>query len=165
MVFDADITDPEALKLAATEVSRVTGGDLNFLINNAGIINHPGFTIDQLAQRLSKTSCLPVYANLARPPDNSFTISTSSQTLSAQFTPSTHHSSSQEECRQKVLTPSSTYGDLDFTLAAEATGLFDFQGRAEHGCGEIWAQFKAQDGFVFLAISTGLAKTTMLPGH
>jgi NAD(P)-dependent dehydrogenase (short-subunit alcohol dehydrogenase family) len=68
-VLQADITDVKALEvrkfldrvnylplthlfvfvqLAANKVSEVTGGKLDFLINNAAKSNHPGFTLDGL---------------------------------------------------------------------------------------------------------------------
>jgi hypothetical protein len=36
------------VQLAANKVSEVTGGKLDFLINNAAKSNHPGFTLDGL---------------------------------------------------------------------------------------------------------------------
>jgi NAD(P)-dependent dehydrogenase (short-subunit alcohol dehydrogenase family) len=36
------------VQLAASKVSKATGGTLDYLINNAGKANHPGFTLDQL---------------------------------------------------------------------------------------------------------------------
>ncbi|KAJ7615026.1 hypothetical protein DFH06DRAFT_1367745 [Mycena polygramma] len=154
MVLDADITDPKAQHFWSSKariVSKVTGGKLDFLINNAGIINHPGFTID----RFPSPEAL----------ENELLANFKTNTIGVVHTINAFLPLLKKSVAKKVLTLSSAYGDLDFTLAAEATGEPAYsisKAVLNMVVAKYAAQYKA-DGFVFLAISPGLVKTTMLP--
>lgn len=59
-LFVADVTDANALEAAASVTAQITGGGLDILINNAGLVpkdlkDLPDFTHEELADGLTKT--------------------------------------------------------------------------------------------------------------
>ncbi|KAJ7665112.1 hypothetical protein DFH06DRAFT_1186668 [Mycena polygramma] len=151
-ILEADVTDAKALKLAATEISKITGGKLDYLINNAGKSNHPGFTLDKFPTPEAVEDDLL---------DN-FKVNTIGVIHSINaFLPLLRNGSA-----KKVLTLSTGLGDLDFTLLAEATsepGYSISKAATNMVVAKFAAQYKAE-GFTFLAISPGLVATGMAPG-
>ncbi|KAJ7665185.1 hypothetical protein DFH06DRAFT_308547 [Mycena polygramma] len=150
-ILQADITDPKALALAAAEVSKITCGKLDYLINNAARNNHPGFTLDQF----------PTPETLEHELLDHFKTNTIGvvHTTNA-FLPLLKNGNA-----KKVLTLSSALGDLDFALSAEVTGEPAYamsKAAMNMVVAKYAAQYKAA-GFVFLAISPGLVQTSMLP--
>ncbi|KAJ6452539.1 hypothetical protein C8R47DRAFT_998059 [Mycena vitilis] len=152
-VFEADITDPKALELAAIGVSKATGGKLDYLINNAGKSNHPGFRIDGF----------PSPDALEHDMLDNFKTNTIGvvHTINA-FLPLLKNGAA-----KKVLSLSTSSADLDVTLLAGAIGEVSYsisKAALNMVVAKYAAQYKA-DGFVFLAICPGAVKTTMLPGE
>ncbi|KAJ6461999.1 hypothetical protein C8R47DRAFT_1058235 [Mycena vitilis] len=150
-VLEADITNPKALKLAATEVSKATGGKIDYLINNAGKSNHPGFRIDGF----------PSPEALEHDMLDNFKTNTIGvvHAINA-FLPLLKNGSA-----KKVLTLSSGLGDLPGTLLAGAPGEVSYsisKAALNMVVAKYAAQYKA-DGFVFLAICPGAVKMTLLP--
>ncbi|KAJ7492102.1 hypothetical protein FB451DRAFT_1216994 [Mycena latifolia] len=107
-VLEADVTDVEALELAATEVSKATGGKLDCLINNAALMNHAGFTLDQF----------PSPEAVERDLVDHFKVNVVGvvHTTDA-FLPLLRKGST-----KKVISLSTGLGDPEFTLLAEAAG-------------------------------------------
>ncbi|KAJ7625329.1 hypothetical protein DFH06DRAFT_742855 [Mycena polygramma] len=150
-VLEADITDPRALMVAATEVSKATGGKLDYLINNAGKSNHPGFRIDNF----------PSPEALEHDMLDNFKTNTIGvvHTINA-FLPLLKNGAA-----KKVLSLSTGIADLPVTLLAGAVGEVSYsisKAALNMVVAKYAAQYKA-DGFVFLAICPGAVKTTMLP--
>ncbi|KAJ6479953.1 hypothetical protein C8R47DRAFT_1285282 [Mycena vitilis] len=141
----ADITNPKALKVAA-EVSKATGGKLDYLINNAGKTNHPGFTIDGFP---SPEAVEHDMIDNVRP---AHTVRTQHLILISGGS------------AKRVLTLSSALADLDATLLSEAIGEVSYS-ISKAALNMVVAKYAAQyksEGFVFLAICPGAVETTML---
>ncbi|KAJ7625302.1 hypothetical protein DFH06DRAFT_742295 [Mycena polygramma] len=151
MVLQADITDPKALELAATEVSKVTGGKLDYLINNAGKNNCPGFTIDNFP------SPEAVEEDML---DHFKTNTIGVVHATNAFLPLLKNGTT-----KKVITSSSPLADLDVTLAGEFPGQASYsisKAALNMVVAKYAARYKA-DGFVFLSLSPGVVNTAMLP--
>jgi len=143
-ILEADVTDANALKLAAAEVSKTTNNKLDYLINNAGTSTAPGFTLDQFP------SPAAVEKDLL---DNFKTNAISVVHSTNAFLPLLKNGTT-----KKVLTLSSGLADLDFTLAAETPAQAGYS-IAKAAMNMVVAKYAAQykaDGFVFLAISPGI---------
>ncbi|KAJ7455952.1 hypothetical protein B0H11DRAFT_2066455, partial [Mycena galericulata] len=108
-VLEADITDAKALNLAADEVSKATGGKLDYLINNAAVSKSAKFTLDQFP------SAEAVEEELL----SKFKINVVGvvHTINA-FLPLLRKGEV-----KKVIALSSGMGDLDLTLASEVSAL------------------------------------------
>ncbi|KAJ7232674.1 hypothetical protein C8J57DRAFT_1383373 [Mycena rebaudengoi] len=150
-VLQADVTDSKALKLAAAEVAKVTGGKLDYLINNAARSDDPGYTLDGFPNdELLEENLL----------DN-FKINTIGvvHTINA-FLPLLRQGSV-----KKVISLSSGMGDLDLTLQSES-GAHPSYCISKAALNMVVAKYAAQfkeEGFVFLAISPGLVNTAVGP--
>ncbi|KAF7347322.1 NAD(P)-binding protein [Mycena venus] len=152
-VLEADVTDAKALKLAAAEVSKVTGNKLDYLINNAGKTNHPGFTLDQFpSPEALENDLLDVF--------KTNTIGVVHCTNA--FLPLLKNGSA-----KRVISISSGLGDPDATVAAQAVGEPSYsisKAALNMVVAKYAAQYKAE-GFTFLSISPGMVKTSMLPSQ
>ncbi|KAF8194285.1 hypothetical protein K438DRAFT_1719617 [Mycena galopus ATCC 62051] len=150
-ILEADVTDAKALEAAATEVSKVTGGTLDYLINNAGKTNHPGFTLD----------AFPSPEALEHDLFNNFKNNTVSAIHSINaFLPLLRKGSG-----KKVLVLSTGLADLDATVTAGARGAVLYS-ISKAALNMVVAKYAAQfkpEGFVFLAISPGIVATSMAP--
>ncbi|KAF8204506.1 hypothetical protein K438DRAFT_1820020 [Mycena galopus ATCC 62051] len=147
-ILEADVTDAQALKLAAVEVSSATGNKLDYLINNAGSSTNPGLTLD------SFPSPEAVEKDLL---DNFKTNAISVVHTTNAFLPLLKNGST-----KKVLSLSSGLGDLDFTLDGECAAQASYsiaKAALNMVVAKYAAQFKAE-GFVFLAMSPGIVDTS-----
>ncbi|KAJ6452534.1 hypothetical protein C8R47DRAFT_264843 [Mycena vitilis] len=151
IVLQADITDAKALELAATEVSRVTGGKLDYLINNAAKSGHPGFTIDNF----------PSPGAVEEDMLDHFKTNTIGVVHSTNaFLPLLKNGTS-----KKVLTLSSPLADLGVTLTGETIGEVSYS-ISKAALNMVVAKYAARyktDGFVFLSMSPGAVNTAALP--
>ncbi|KAF7335601.1 NAD(P)-binding protein [Mycena venus] len=151
-ILEADVTDAKALKLAAAEVSKATAGKLDYLINNAGKINHPGFTLDGF----------PSVEALEDDLLDNFKGNTISAIHSINaFLPLLRKGSA-----KKVLVLSTALGDLDVTTQGGSFGEVSYS-IAKAALNMVVAKYATQykdEGFVFLAISPGLVATSMTEG-
>ncbi|KAJ7762361.1 hypothetical protein DFH07DRAFT_739288 [Mycena maculata] len=148
-VLEADITDAKALELAAGEVSQATGGKLDYLINNAAISNHPGFTLDKFP------SAEAVEKDLL----NNFKVNT----IGVVHTTNAFLPLLRKGKAKKVVTLSTGLADLKLTLAAEAAGQAPYS-ISKAALNMVVAKYAAQlkgEGFTFLAISPGLVNTSV----
>ncbi|KAJ7665054.1 hypothetical protein DFH06DRAFT_1390303 [Mycena polygramma] len=147
-VLEADVTNAQALKLAAAAVSNATGGKLDFLINNAGMSTFPGLTIDEFPTPEA------VEADLIE----NFRQNTISVVHSTNaFLPLLKNGSA-----KKVITLSTGLADPDFTVLGEAVGQVGYS-VAKAALNMVVAKYAAKykaDGFVFLAISPGVVDTS-----
>ncbi|KAJ7146321.1 hypothetical protein C8R44DRAFT_757155 [Mycena epipterygia] len=148
-VLEADITDAKALQLAASEVSKATGGKLDYLINNAAVSNHPGVTLDQFP------SAEAVEKDLL---DN-FKVNTIGVVHSINtFLPLLRNGSV-----KKVISLSTGLADPEFTLVSETAGEASYS-ISKAALNMVVAKYAAQlkaEGFTFLAISPGLVSTSI----
>ncbi|KAJ7508503.1 hypothetical protein B0H11DRAFT_1965373 [Mycena galericulata] len=150
-VLEADITDAKALKLAADEVSKATGGKLDYLINNAAVSKSAKFTLDQFP------SAEAVEEELL----SKFKINVVGvvHTINA-FLPLLRKGEV-----KKVIALSSGMGDLDLTLASEVSALGPYS-ISKAALNMVVAKYAAQlkgEGFTVLAISPGLVNTSTAP--
>ncbi|KAF9469599.1 hypothetical protein BDZ94DRAFT_1303297 [Collybia nuda] len=152
-VLKSDVTDHRGLSAAAAEVAKITGGSLDYLINNAAAVNDEfahltltGFEDqDVLAQSLRGMFNVNVVGVV-------FTINAFLPLL-------------QKGSVKKVITISSGVADLDLTvttgIAASAPYSISKAG-VNLAVGKYAAQFKSE-GFIFLALSPGLVDTSTKP--
>ncbi|KAJ6541829.1 hypothetical protein B0H19DRAFT_326217 [Mycena capillaripes] len=150
-VLEADVTDAKALELAAAKVSKTTGGKLDFLINNAGKTNHPGFTLDKFPTPEALEHDLL---------DNFKTNTIGMVHCTNAFLPLLRNG-----VAKKVISLSTPMADLDVTLFGEIVSEPSYsitKAALNMVVAKYAAQFKSE-GFVFLAISPGMVATSMLP--
>ncbi|KAF7335745.1 NAD(P)-binding protein [Mycena venus] len=151
IVLEADVTDAKTLKRAATEVSKTTGGKLDYLINNAGKTNHPGFTIDGF----------PTTEALEHDLLDNFKTNTIGVIHSTNaFLPLLKNG-----VAKKVVSLSSALADTDITVASQVVGEPSYA-ISKAAINMVVAKYAAQymaEGFTFLAICPGMVKTSMLP--
>ncbi|KAF7347284.1 NAD(P)-binding protein [Mycena venus] len=145
IMLESDVTDAEALNLAAAEVSKATINKLDYLINNAGSATASGVTLDRYpSPEAVEKDLLDDFKN------NAISVV---HTINA-FLPLLENGSA-----KKVLTLSSGIGDLDLTLAGEGNIALASYAIAKAALNMVVAKYAAlfkADGFVFLAISPGL---------
>ncbi|KAJ7042994.1 hypothetical protein C8F04DRAFT_1251801 [Mycena alexandri] len=151
VVLEADVTDAKALNLAAAEVSKTTGGKLDYLINNAGGSNSLGITITELQ----------VFPNPEAIEEDllyNFKLNVVSVVHSINaFLPLLKSGTA-----KKVVSISSGLGDLDFTLQADSTAQPSYS-VAKAALNMVVAKFAVElksEGFVFLALSPGVVNTS-----
>ncbi|KAJ7665071.1 hypothetical protein DFH06DRAFT_985760 [Mycena polygramma] len=148
IVLEADVTDPKALELAATAVSRATSGKLDYLINNAAMPHFSGLPLDQFpSPEALETDLLVNFKNN--------TISVVHCTNA--FLPLLRNGSV-----KKVITLSSGVADTEFTLSGGAVGQVGYaisKAALNMVVAKYAAQYKA-DGFVFLALCPGVVDTS-----
>ncbi|KAF8215029.1 hypothetical protein K438DRAFT_1561737 [Mycena galopus ATCC 62051] len=152
-IFEADVTDAKALEVAATEVSKTTNGKLDYLINNAGKTNHPGFTLDGFTVALEHDLF-----------DN-HTLLVQNNTVSAIHSINTFLPLLRNGVGKKVLVLSTGLADVEGTVEAGAIGQVSYS-IAKAALNMVVAKYAAQykaEGFVFLAISPGVVATGMAP--
>jgi len=150
-VLEADVTDAKALNLAASEVSKATDGTLDYLINNAGKANHPGFTLDQF----------PSTEALEHDLLDNFKTNTIGVVHSTNaFLPLLRSGTT-----KKVLTLSTPLSETDVTLLGDIIGEPSYaisKAAVNMVVAKYAAQFKSE-GFTFLTISPGMVNTSILP--
>ncbi|KAL5528167.1 hypothetical protein ACEPAF_7303 [Sanghuangporus sanghuang] len=153
-ILEADVTDVKALKAAAQQVSKVTGGTLDVLINNAAFIDdernaltldgYPEGREDLLEQDLLKNFNINVIGVIH---------------ATNAFLPLLRSGSVNDI--KKVVTISSGVGDVLFTLSTgDSVGApYSISKAAVNlAVAKYAAEYKDQ-GIVFLAISPGLVST------
>ncbi|KAJ6489686.1 hypothetical protein C8R47DRAFT_1320235 [Mycena vitilis] len=148
IVLEADVTNAQALTLAAAAVSSATGGKLDVLINNAGGSTFPGLTIDGFPTPEAVEADL-----IENFKQNTISIVHSTNA----FLPLLKNGSA-----KKVITLSTGLADPDFTVLGEAPGQVGYS-VAKAALNMVVAKYAAKykaDGFVFLAISPGMVDTS-----
>lgn len=150
-ILEADITDVKALKAAAAEVKQVTGGSLDYLINNAAFVKgtrqdnnldgYPEGQEDLLEKDLLESFHINVIGVV--------------HTINA-FLPLLRQGTA-----KKVITLSSGMGDTESTLKTNISNQAPYsisKAALNMAVAKYAAEYKAE-GFVFLAISPGLVDT------
>ncbi|KAJ6601253.1 hypothetical protein DFH09DRAFT_1355441 [Mycena vulgaris] len=149
-ILEADITDAAALKVAADEVSKATGGKLDYLINNAALLpGYSGFTLDKY----------PSPEAVEKDLLDNFKVNTIGvvHTTNA-FLPLLRNGST-----KKVITLSSGVADLEYTLLRGNPNQASYS-ISKAALNMVVAKYAAQfkdEGFTFLAISPGLVNTAV----
>ncbi|KAJ7143583.1 hypothetical protein C8R43DRAFT_1199124, partial [Mycena crocata] len=154
-VLEADITDTKALKKAADAVSKITGGKLDYLINNAAVL---GF--DSVLMSLTNLSVFPI-AETAEALDRDLLDTFKVNTLGTIHCIHTFLPLLRKGSAKKVITISSAMGDVDLVLQ---TGVHDSPGysMAKAALNLAIAKFAVAlkaEGFVFLSLSPGVVNT------
>ncbi|KAJ7755009.1 hypothetical protein DFH07DRAFT_920785 [Mycena maculata] len=149
-ILEADVTDPKALENAAKAVSGVTGGKLDYLINNAALvkIGGPGLTQFTNPDDLEKELLDYFRTN---------TVGTV-HCINA-FLPLLQMGSV-----KKVITITTGGADTEFVLKAKHMGSAGYsisKAAVNMVVAKYAAQFKSE-GFVFLALSPGFVDTSTL---
>jgi len=151
-IVEADISDYKTIKSAAEEVSKLSGGKLDVLINNAALMRHDRGTLTVDAypdeETLEKDFELFFKTNV---------IGTT-HTINA-FLPLILAGSS-----KKVIVVSSSVGSLGFTLSSGFSVAVPYAA-SKAAVNMIVAKFAVRfrkEGLVFLAVNPGLVKT--MPG-
>ncbi|EIM84670.1 NAD-P-binding protein [Stereum hirsutum FP-91666 SS1] len=148
-ILKADITDPDALKAAAEETARITGGSLDVLINNAAYTNR-----------------LTAFLDVTQFPDTSalladFNTSFSTNVLGPTLTTNAFLPLLKKGTLKKVLTLSSGMGDPEMNLKAGISNQVAYcvSKSALEMINVKFALALKDEGFTFLAISPGLVNT------
>ncbi|EGO05292.1 hypothetical protein SERLA73DRAFT_174375 [Serpula lacrymans var. lacrymans S7.3] len=157
-VIQADITDNKTLKAAAAEISKVTGGSLDHLINNAAYAGEEArdrikYDLDEFPAHMEE--------DLTRDLSHSFNVNAIAvvHTINI-FLPLLRNGNA-----KKVITISTGLADTDFIVKSEtyATSSYSISKAAVNMVVAFYAaKFKSQ-GFVFLALSPGLVNTALKP--
>ncbi|KAG1771261.1 hypothetical protein EDD22DRAFT_1030092 [Suillus occidentalis] len=148
-IIEADITDNEALKNAAAEVSQITGNSLDYLINNAALVESErnALTLSSYASEELLTQDLM----------DSFNVNVISVIHTTNiFLPLLKNGKA-----KKVVTITSGSGDLDVTMAAEfvISAPYSISKAAVNMVNAKYAVEYKPEGFVFLALSPGVVDT------
>jgi len=151
-ILEADITDVKALKIAAAEVNKITGGSLDYLINNAAFV-----------EATRKNNNLDGYPEgqddlLEKDLHDSFNTNVVGvvHTINA-FLPLLRRGTA-----KKVITISSGMGDAELVLKSGLSNQAPYaisKAALNMVVAKYAAEYKAE-GFVFLAISPGLVDTS-----
>ncbi|KAJ7879675.1 hypothetical protein B0H13DRAFT_2051119 [Mycena leptocephala] len=150
-ILEADITDAKALASAANEVSKITGGKLDYLINNAAILNpdRAGLTTFENPDDLEKdliqhfkvntvgtVHCINAFLPLLRMGSAKKVVTISTMAADPEAILKTNH-----------------YGAAAYSISKAAVNM---------AVAKFAAQLKAE-GFVFLTISPGVVNTSIAP--
>jgi len=152
-VITTSVSDVKGVKAAAEQVAKVTGGSLDYLINNAASVNdeYSNLTLTQFDDQ----------TKLAQNLRDHFETNLVGVVLTTNaFIPLL-----QKGSVKKVITLSSGVADLEFTLqTGNAPGAPYAISKAAVNLAvtKYAAQYKAE-GFVFLALSPGLVNTSTKP--
>ncbi|KAJ8581230.1 NAD(P)-binding protein, partial [Rhizopogon salebrosus TDB-379] len=152
-ILEADITNTKDLKLAAAEISRIAGGSLDYLVNNAGFVEseRDGLTLDSYSSEelLNKDLLDSFNVNVVGVIN---TINT--------FLPLLKKGKS-----KKVITLSTGLADPDMTIKSDlvTSGPYAISKAAVNMVNAKYAAQYKPEGFVFLAISPGLVDTSTRP--
>ncbi|KIK41664.1 hypothetical protein CY34DRAFT_761307 [Suillus luteus UH-Slu-Lm8-n1] len=152
-IFEADITDNNALKSAAAKVSQITGNSLDYLINNAALVK---------SERDALTlSSYPSEELLTKDLMDSFNVNV----ISVIHTINIFLPLLQNGKAKKVVTITSGSGDLDVTMATEfvISAPYSISKAAVNMVNAKYAAQYKSEGFVFLALSPGLVDTGTRP--
>jgi len=152
-VLQADIVDTKALKSAAAEVASITGGSLDYLINNAALTSAAPWLLALDSYAEGEENLLEEDLHQAIHVNVIGVI----HTINA-FLPLVRKS----EIR-KVISLTSALADLEFTLASgfAASAPYSISKAALNmAMAKYAAQYKAQ-GIVFLSISPGMVNTSV----
>ncbi|KAJ6598604.1 hypothetical protein B0H10DRAFT_2179110 [Mycena sp. CBHHK59/15] len=158
IVLEADITDPKALKAAASEVSKVTGGKLDYLINNAASNNSPGVT-------LSKFYADVVFSPTTEALEEDLLTNFRVNVMGTIYCTNAFLPLLQKGSAKKVISLSSGLGDLDLTLQSEGPGQASYsiaKAALNMAVAKYAVEYKGE-GFVFLSISPGIVNTATAP--
>ncbi|KAH7930465.1 NAD(P)-binding protein [Leucogyrophana mollusca] len=152
-IIQADITDNEALKVAAEEVSKVTGGSLDHLINNAAFLQEStrGNTLDNYPSEDLLTKDLV----------DSFNINV----VAVVHTINIFLPLLKKGKAKKVITISSGMGDAELVVGSECVTASPYS-ISKAAVNLVVAKYAAQyklDGFTFLALSPGFVDTSVRP--
>ncbi|KAH7915682.1 hypothetical protein BJ138DRAFT_1097628 [Hygrophoropsis aurantiaca] len=162
-VFEADITDNAALKVAAEEVSKVTGGSLDYLINNAAFIEYDRRrnTLDSYPSEELLSQDLIDSVNFCFKDIYKFKINVVAVAHTINF----FLPLLKKGQAKKIITLSSGLGDIDLTVSTEYKESSPYsisKAAVNMVVAKYAAQYKA-DGFVFLALSPGVVNTAIKP--
>jgi len=149
----ADITDPEALKLAAEETAKVTGGGLDVLINNAAYQDDT-YAFHGIDQFPSEQALI-----------ENFNKAWSTNVLGPILTTNAFLPLLRKGTVKKVLTLSSGKGDPAAVLQSgfEGSASYSVTKCALEMVNVKFATRLANEGFIFLAISPGVVNTASAP--
>jgi len=154
-ILQADITNLQELKAAAQEVSKVTGGKLDMLINNGAILDSPTppYSFDNYSER----EALSVEESYNR----AFTVNV----LGVIHTINVFLPLLKAGQLKKVIAISSAFGDLDVTLEGEFENSVPYsisKAALNMAIGKYAVAYKS-DGILFLSIAPGVVNTVVGP--
>jgi len=152
-ILEADIVDVPALKAAATEVAKVTGGSLDYLINNAGVYGTAEGTGVPDAYKDEKAL------------EQDFHYHFDINVLGVIHTINNFLPLLSKSSIKKVIVISSGVGDTDFIRVSESSGWVPYA-VSKAAVNMVVAKYAVQykpEGFVFLALSPGFVNTSVAP--
>ncbi|KAH9895818.1 NAD(P)-binding protein [Cubamyces lactineus] len=152
-VFKADITDVPALKAAAAEVGKVTGGSLDYLINNAALLSN---------ERIGLT--LTTYPD-EKVLEEDLVDSFRTNVVGVVHTVNAFLPLLRKGTAKKVITLSTGLAALDVTLGTGFAVHVPYS-VSKAALNQAVAKYAAElrdEGFVFLAISPGVVDTVPKP--
>ncbi|KAL6305096.1 short-chain dehydrogenases/reductase [Sparassis latifolia] len=152
-VLKADILDLPALEAAAADIAKITGGSLDYLINNAAYV-------DDETREIS-LDAFPDEKTLAEGMQKSFNVNV----IGVLHTTNTFLPLLKKGSVKKVVSLSTGLADLEFTRASGSAVHVPYsvsKAALNMVVVKYGARFK-DEGFTFLAISPGLVNTSLRP--
>ncbi|KAJ7176204.1 hypothetical protein C8R43DRAFT_1197777 [Mycena crocata] len=159
-VLEADITDTKALKKAADAVSKTTGGKLDYLINNAALINFES-TISTLLRLSLTRGFSETEEALEMDLIDHFKVNT----IGTIHCTNTFLPLLRKGTVKKVITISSGQGDVDAVLEMgieESPGYAISKAAINLAIAKYAVELRPE-GFVFLSLSPGAVNTIATP--
>jgi len=154
-ILQADITNYQELTAAVQEVSSLTGGKLDVLINNAALIDRAPAPLS--FDDYSKEEAQNI--------EDAFNRSFHVNVIGVVHTINAFMPLLQAGQTKKVITISSGVGDLDFTLSTEFFESVPYsvsKAALNLAIGKYATRYKSE-GFIFLSISPGAVNTATEP--
>lgn len=159
-VLEADVTDAPRLKVAAAEVAKVTGGTLEYLINNAAFVQQDRREYDPTTYAERAEEAL-LEADL----DANFRVNVLGVIHTTNAFLPLLRAAAAAGTLARVITLSSGVGDTELTLAARFAGHVPYCA-SKAAVNMVVAKYAARfadENIVFLAISPGLVDTATRP--
>jgi len=157
-VFQADIVDVPSLKDAVREVSKVNGGTLDYLINNAALISEDNMIQTPFGYYEGKEDLLEQDFL-----ENYKVNVIGTMHVTNAFLPLIRAAATKSTA--KVINLSSGIADLDLTLAAhiDSTAPYSASKAAQNIITAKYANEFSKENIIFLGISPGLVNTATKP--
>lgn len=154
-IIQADITDRPALAAARTQVEKLTGGSLDYLINNAALVSH-----------LTTGRFLDDFANDEKALDDDLEASWTINVLGVVYTINTFLPLLKKSSIKKVVTLSTGMADLEFINSMgiwESAPYAMSKAAVNVAIAKYAAKYK-DDGILFFSISPGVVDTGAAAG-
>ena len=154
-IFQADITDRQALKTARDQVKKITGGSLDYLINNAAYVSH-----------LTVGKFLDDFDDDSKSLDDDIWTAFNTNVMGVIYTTNAFLPLVKKSSIKKVVTLTSGMGDVDFTNSLgiwESAPYSISKAAVNIAVAKYSARYKSE-GILFFSISPGVVDTAAAAG-